>query len=144
MNKKRIFGIVALAVIVVGASVAARGAMKDNMTVTAGNSLSLNIQAFVPGQAPSQWFHNFNCVNSGSSLFDTLPITFQLDNARGDELVTSMSLVAHGNPTLAWAISFSPTAPFSVTAGGSSVTENIVILTGAQTWEPALLRQRAI
>jgi len=104
---------------------------KDNMTVTAGNSASLGIQAFVPGQAQNQWFYNYTCVQTGTSLSDSLPITFSLDNARNDvtAVTATVSFNANGNPTLAGAISFSPTT-VDVTAGGSTVTADIVISTG--------------
>jgi hypothetical protein len=105
---------------------------KDNMTVTAGNSQLSNIQPFVPGQAQNQWFYNYTCIESGNSISDTLPISLTLDNARGDStpVVAAVSFSANGNPTLAGAISFSPTPPVDVTAGGSTVTEDIVISTG--------------
>jgi hypothetical protein len=105
---------------------------KDTMTVTAGNSTDLGIQPFVPGNAQNQWFYNYTCVQTGTSLSDTIPITFTLDNAGGGSIIANVTLTAHGNPTLAGAISFSPNAvPFAVTAGGSTVTEDIVISTGA-------------
>jgi hypothetical protein len=118
--------------VLVLANTALLAATKDNMTVTAGKSTLLNITPFVPGNAQNQWFYNYTCVQTGTSLSDTLPISFTLDNARGDTLTATVTLNANGNPTLAGAISFSPdtTGSFNVTGGGSTVTEDIVIATG--------------
>ena len=122
-NKTLFFTTLALVFLLAAASTTAWASSKDSLVVSAGTSSPIGIVPFFHG-APPENFYVYTCVASGTSLSDTIPVTFTLSGtAIGGS--ASISSAAHGNPSLAGAISVASN-PVSVAEGGSnSVTITI-------------------
>lgn len=127
--KTKLLIISLLVLAIVGTSTAAWAAApkKDTLNVTA-NTSDNGVTPTVPGQAPNQWFYAY-CLPSGSSLSDTLPISFSVSDTNGTSGQSyTITLSAVGSP----ALKSGTTVPanFAISDDGSTTSKTITISTG--------------